>query len=168
MLKSCLVIVLFLFGIGTSYSQYLSFGDYLNLLDLAEDKAEAEKFLVMNGFKFDAMEYIIDDDDDEDDTTHYVILYSKKLIDDDYYVRFVIDTDEDIYTLWEYSNKEERSFYFVSILSEAELEPVREWDKGDGYEGFDFETKDYMITLDKKHSDDDPDIMWYRFFISKY
>lgn len=167
MLKNSFVLIVFLFGIGKLNAQYLGFDDFVKLLDLAEERVEAEKFLKINGFAPYNFEYLTDYDEyEEGDTTHYLIDYYKKLLNDEYYVRVIGNTDDDLYTVMEFSSNEDRSFYFVDILSQAGIKPVDEWDNGDGDEGFKFETKKYMMTLAK--SPDDDDAMRYRFSISKY
>lgn len=166
MSKNFVILFVFLLGFSTSNAQYLEFNDFIKLLDIAEERVEVEKFLEFEGFSFTSFEYIIDDDDDEDDTTHYQIDYHKKLINGEYYyIKVILDTEEDHYTVTEYSENEDRSFYFASILAEAELEPVDEWKKSDGYEGFSFESDDYYMIISKKPVDGE---MQYRFTISAY
>ena len=166
MLKFFVILFVFILGFSTSNAQYLEFNDFIKLLDIAEERVEVEKFLESDGFSFTSFEYIIDDDDDEDDTTHYQIDYHKKLINGEYYyIKVIFDTEEDFYTVTEYSENEDRSFYFASILAEAELEPVDEWKKSDGYEGFSFESDDYYMIISKKPVDGE---MQYRFTISAY
>ena len=166
MSKNFVILFVFLLGFSTSNAQYLEFNDFIKLLDIAEERVEVEKFLEFEGFSFTSFEYIIDDDDDEDDTTHYQIDYHKKLINGEYYyIKVLLDTEEDHYTVTEYSENEDRSFYFASILAEAELEPVDEWKKSDGYEGFSFESDDYYMIISKKPVDGE---MQYRFTISAY
>lgn len=167
MLKHSLVLIVFLFSISTLNAQYLGFDDFIKILDLAEERVEAEKFLKLNGFAPYNFEYLTDSEDYEGgDTTSYLIDYYKKLPGDEYFVRVLGYTNDDIYTVMEFSSDEDRSFYFVDILSQAGLEPVDEWDDGDGNEGFKFETKKYIMTLEK--SPDDDGAMRYQFSISKY
>ena len=47
----------------------------------------------------------------------------------------------------EFSDNEDRSMYFASVLAAEGIEPVDQWEKRDGSEGFEFETDNYMITL---------------------
>jgi len=166
MLKNFVILFVFVFGFSNSNAQYLYLDDFIKLLEIAESegRAEVEKFLESEGFSFTSLEYIIDED--EDDTTHYQIDYYKKLINGEYYyIKVIFDTEEDFYTVTEYSENEDRSFYFASVLAEAELEPVDEWKKNDGYEGFSFESDDYYMIISKKPVDGE---MQYRFTISAY
>ncbi len=166
MLKSCFVLVVFLLGFNNSYSQYLGIDDFKSLLDVAEDRIEAEKFLKMNGFVFSDLEYILEEDDDEDDTSYYRVDYYKMLSGDEYYIRVLADRDEDIYIIMEFSSNEDRSYYFADVLAAAGLEPVKEWNNGDGDEGFDFKAADYLMTISKKPNDDGE--MRYHFSIASY
>jgi hypothetical protein len=163
MLKYCLAFFLILFNISTVSAQYLKFGDLLDLLDKADDKFETQKFMAMEGFEMTNLEYF--DQEDEEDTTYYSMDFYMKMPDDEYYIRVVGDTDEDIFFVKEFSSNEERSFYFVSILSEAGLEPYKEWDRGGGDEGFEFESSDNYLTLAK--SPDDDGAMRYIFTIAR-
>lgn len=166
MLKRLTFLFVFLFSCGVSNAQYLEFDDFAKLLDIAEDRAEVHKFMIMNGFEFYNLEYITDEEDDEDDTTHYKVDYYKKMYDDEYYIRVIGDTEEDIYTIMEFSDNEDRSMYFAAVLSAAGLEPVDEWEKRDGSEGFEFETSDYMMTISRVPDDDGT--VRYHFYISSY
>lgn len=166
MLKQLTFLFIFLFSSGVAIAQYLEFDDFAKLLDIAENRAEVNKYMVMNGFEFYNLEYIIDDGDDEDDTTHYKVDYFKKMHDDEYFIRVIGDTNEDIYTIMEFSDNEDRSMYFASVLASEGLEPVDQWEKRDGSEGFEFETYDYMMTISKV-PDNDASIR-YHFYISSY
>lgn len=163
MLKHSLALLLFFFCINSASAQYLKFGDFLTLLDLAEDKNETEKFMKMNSFALSSMEYT--DQEDDQDTSSYVMDFYKKLPEDEYYIRVVADTDEDIFIIMEFSSNENRSFYFTSIISDAGLEPIKEWDNGGGDEGFDFESSDHYLTLAQEP--DDNGAMRYKFTIAK-
>ena len=83
-----------------------------------------------------------------------------------YFIRVIGDTNEDVYTIMEFSDNEDRSMYFASVLASEGLEPVDQWEKRDGSEGFEFETDDYMMTISKV-TDDDASIRYY-FYISSY
>lgn len=152
MLKYGLLFFIFFFNIGTASDQYLKFGDLLQLLEVSDDKFEAQKFMKINGFELTNLEYF--DQEDEEDTSYYAMDFYKMIPNDDYYIRVVGDTDEDIFFIKEFSSNEERSFYFVSIISEAGLEPYEEWDHGGGDEGFEFESTDNYLTLAQKPDDD--------------
>lgn len=51
------------------------------------------------------------------------------MLDDEYYIRVIGDSEEDSYTIIEYSDNEDRSLYLASVLAEAGLEPVDHWKK---------------------------------------
>ncbi len=152
MLKYILAIILFISSISSVSAQYLKFGDFINLLELANDKFETQKFMKMNGFNITSLDYF--EQENEEDTSYYAMDFYQKLPGDEYYIRVVGDTDEDIFIVKEFSSNKERSFYFTSIISEARLEPYKEWDDGDGDQGFEFESSDNYLTLAQKPDDD--------------
>jgi hypothetical protein len=168
MLKNFVILFVFLLGFSTSNAQYLYLDDFIKLLEIAEseDRIEVEKFLESEGFSLDSFEYIIDEDDEEDDTTHYQIDYHKKWVTDQCYVRVDADSDEDTYTVVEFSYDEERTLYLASVLAEADLEPVDHWEKADGSESFQFETDDYGMIISKKINDEEE--IFYTFTIYSY
>ena len=168
MLKNCVILFVFLLGFSNSNAQYLYLDDFIKLLEIAEseERAEVEKYLESEGFSFDSFEYRIDEGDDEDDTTHYMLTYHKKWVSDECYVRVDADSDEDNYSVIEFSYKEERSLYLASLLAEAGLEPVDYWENDDETEGFRFETDDYGMVISEV-LDDDGEI-FYRFNIYSY
>ncbi|MBE0538066.1 MAG: hypothetical protein IH620_00010 [Ignavibacterium sp.] len=162
MLKYGLLVFLFLFNIGTASAQYLKFGDFIELLELADDRNETEKFMKLNGFELSSFEYT--DQEDDEDTSSYVMDFYQKMSGDEYYIRVVSDIDEDIFLIMEFSSNEDRSFYFASIISEAGLEPYKEWNNGGGDEGFEFESSDNYLTLAQEP--DDNGAKRYRFTIT--
>lgn len=167
MLKYFISFILLLSGLQVTNAQYLNIDELEKLLDIASDdeRTEVETFLKINGFAFYNLEFIENEDHEEGDTTYYEMDYIKKLPGDEYFVRVVGDSKEDIYTVIEFSSNEDRWHYFVDLLSKADLEPVRTWDRGKGAEAFEFETSDHMITLRK--DPDDNGKMRYKFFLSK-
>ena len=166
MLKYFVILFVFILGFSTSNAQYLEFNNFIKLLDIAESREEVHKYLILNGFEFKNLDYIIDEEDDEDDTTHFKVDYFKKMANDEYFIRVIGDTEEDIYTIMEFSDNEDRSMYFASVLAAEGLEPVDQWEKRDGSEGFEFETDDYMMTISKVPDEDES--IRYHFYISSY
>lgn len=152
MLKYGLAFFLFIININTVHAQYLKFGELIQILEVSDDKFETQKFMKLNGFELTNFEYF--DQENEEDTSYYAMDFYKMIPNDEYYIRVVGDTDEDIFFVKEFSSNEERSFYFVSIISEAGLEPYDEWNRGDGDEGFEFESSDNYLTLAQKPDDD--------------
>ena len=94
----------------------MEFTDFTKLLELGKNRAEADEYLKINGFKFYNLEYLLEDDNDEDDKTHYQIDYVKHLYEDEYFIRVTGDYDDEIYTAAEYSSNPERWDYFVLNL----------------------------------------------------
>jgi hypothetical protein len=168
MIKNFVFLFVFLLGLTNSNAQYLYLDDFITLLEMAEDseRADVEKFLQSKGFSFDNFEYRIDDGDDEDDTTHYMITYYKKWFDGECYVRVDADSDEDDYTVIEFSYEEDRTLYIASVLADAGLEPVEYLENDDGTEGFRFETDKYGMVISEALNDDDE--IFYRFTIFSY
>lgn len=166
MLKHFAFLFTFLFGIGSSYGQYMEFTDITKLLELAKNRAEVEHFLKINGFEFYNLEYLLEEDDDEDDTTHYQLDYVKHLYEDEYYIRVSCDYDDEIYTAGEYSSNPARWDYYILTLADADMEPKDAWDNGRGQEGFEFEVGDYNITLRKDRVDDGS--LMYKFWIISF
>jgi hypothetical protein len=168
MIKYFIAVIILFSGIKITNAQYLNIDDLTKLLDIAaddEEKTEVKNFLRINGFAFYNLEFTEDEDHEEGDTTSYQLDYIKKLPGDEYFIRVVGDSKNDIYTVMEFSSNEDRWHYYVDLLSRADLEPTKTWDKGKGAERFDFVTKDHMITLRKDPDDDGK--MRYKFFISK-
>jgi hypothetical protein len=161
-LKHSLVLFLFLFCINIASAQYLKFGDFLTLLDLAEDKNETEKFMKTNGFALSSMEYT--DQEDDQDTSSYVMDFYQKMPGDEYYIRVVADIDEDIFLIMEFSSNGDRLIYFASIIDEAGLKPYKTGDHGGGDEGLEFESSNNYLT--PAQSPDDDGAMRYRFTIT--
>jgi hypothetical protein len=150
-------VLLFLTVSNFSYGQYLTYKDFIDILEIADDVEEVQKFLESKEFEY------VDVSERDDDV--YVIEYNKVIGDDeDNFIRIISNQDDDTYMVGEYSANKTRWDYYKTIIEYEQYE-LSDKRTVDGVLFYDFVNDDYKFTLSVVPDEDGEKL--FRIFFQK-